>query len=61
MLMDRAQSSQNFQLLNYWDFGSKKIFSLRIIEKMNNFYFGIFFVNLLEKYVILVKWHDLLI
>ena len=61
MLMDCAQSSQNFQLLNYWDFGSKKKISFRIIEKMNNFYHGIFFVNLQEKHVILLKWRDLLI
>ena len=37
MLMDRAQSSQNFQLLNYWDFGSKKKFHLELLKKWTIF------------------------
>ena len=47
-----------FELLRFW---LQKKISFRIIEKMNNFYHGIFFVNLLEKHVILVNRVILLI
>ena len=46
---------RGFPTLQLWTFWLQKKFLLRIIENLSNFYHGIFFVNLLEKHVILVK------
>ena len=46
---------RGFPTLQLWTFWLQKKILLRIIENLSNFYHGIFFVNLLEKYVIRVN------